>query len=121
VFEEPSTDTHFFLFLPSADVLLPTLRSRLALYDVDGKTQELPDVSEFLSATSGARMKLVGSIEEKRDLDVFIESLENVLHTKFPNSLKARETLLLCRKYFFDTSFSVKHMRDYLALTFPRI
>ena len=77
VLEEPTPDTHFFLLMPSVEVLLPTLRSRLVIMpagshrvDADGSTEEKDAVKiaeQFLASSKGKRMALVKTIAEEKD------------------------------------------------------
>ena len=80
LFEEPPPDTYLFLVVPSAGMLLPTMRSRVMALPEDGKNakkakkvqKENQGIAEaFLGATAAAREKLVAKLlaQAKSDKD----------------------------------------------------
>ena len=84
IFEEPRGDTHFFLILPNAFNLIPTLASRLMIIHHAGGDNSLINVKDFLKLSISERIeeikKLMASItdEEKSKIEVvnFINALE---------------------------------------------
>ncbi len=70
LFEEPTPDTHLFLIVPTMEMLLPTLRSRLHLVTpIRGRHKEKREhATEFLRVTPAARLKIV---------QIFLKDLDN--------------------------------------------
>ncbi len=138
LFEEPGEGTHFFLIVPSAESLLPTLRSRLAVLDAGefgvGAAQngasgaDALSPEQFLSSSSVERLAMVKSLIVTKDAPGaarFLENLERVLRAR-SGALIARddvflfESLARCRSYLRDRSPSVKMILEYIAAVLPR-
>ncbi len=129
VFEEPSPDTHFFLLLPSAHILLPTLRSRLEIIKPTTVTLGAsPSVKTFTQSSVPNRLELVKKLlkemeEGTREIAVdFLDALECEYARQ--GSEAYRETLsniLLCKRYLRDRSPSFKLILEHLAVTIPRV
>jgi DNA polymerase III delta prime subunit len=133
VFEEPTENSHFFVIVPGAEILLPTLRSRLQL--LRGETNPLKvsphaaQAKKFFKASKRERLELVKALveaiadEEKGKMDAiaFVNGLEIELHAnldpKKPESVEALNQILKCRGYLQDRSSSVKMILEHLALT----
>lgn len=128
VFEEPTTDTHFFLLMPSAEVLLPTLRSRLVLVslgqDISAEDTNVVALAEkFLLASKGKRMALLKPLMEDKDKRAAVVLVDALLKKLSKSSQdiqqhrKDLEALLAMRSYLSDRSASVKMILEYLALS----
>ena len=131
VFEEPSADTHFFLLLPSAELLLPTLRSRLMIVrmpksadaaDRAGASSGV-DAKTFLKAKPAERMAMVEPLIEEKDksqalafVDSLIKELSRNSQVLQANAAKL-EDLLASRDYLTDRASSVKIILGHIALT----
>ncbi len=131
VLEEPPENTQFFLVVPSLEILLPTLRSRLHI---------LPGVSErkramnsacaedFLGSPISKRLKIIqrmlkGVEEEvgKQSLATFLDDLECSLASKERGTMaEALSELLEVKKYSRDRAPSFKLLLEHLALVLPR-
>lgn len=130
MFEEPNEDSHFFLIMPSAHTLLPTLRSRLMILEFK---EEIPQglemvqkVEEFLKLSKKDKVTFVDEMAKdisdekisKSDAVEFLTTLEIVIYKKFglkkPDALKA---ILKSREYMNDRSASVKQLLEYVALS----
>ncbi len=138
VFEEPPVDTHFFLIVPSMEILLPTLRSRLfALSTPKVKGTEASFQAEtFLHASTPARLKtiqgLLKSADEevgKRTLVAFLDEIERTvadtrgLKTQIhadTQRAQALSDILEVKKYSRDRAPSFKLLLEHLALVVPR-
>lgn len=130
VFEEPPKSTHFFLIVPSLDMLLPTLRSRLSLLRSDVADERRPSslAEDFLHSAIPARLKtinkLLKSAEEetgKRELIAFLDEIERNLAIKDRNiGAVALEELFKVKKYVRDRAPSFKLLLEHLALVLPR-
>lgn len=65
IFEDPPTDTHFFMVSETDNYLLPTLRSRFSVHQVFQKRTDKKDVEKFLSLSLGDKMSKVAEIAEE--------------------------------------------------------
>jgi DNA polymerase III delta prime subunit len=129
-FEEPSGDTHFFLIMPSAQNIIPTLKSRMIILEHEEINNSLTNGKRFLKSSISERMEMIkelmGSIsdEEKSKIEVvkLINSIELELKNKtdFLKSdkkyLKVFEEIEKIRQYASDASPSLKMLLEYLAL-----
>lgn len=129
-FEDPAPDTHFFLIVPRAAELLPTLRSRLFAVRRSGSGRRSEEAETFLAAGKSERLRTVQSLsaeisggkKEKAEAAFFVEGLLETLHRRFalrPEKEAAERLgrLEQCRSYLADRSASVKMILEYLALT----
>jgi len=131
MFEEPTENTHFFIIVPSFDILLPTLQSRLQTVKTEDKNMiDLNQGKLFFSSSIATRMKMVdGFIEEKNkhQSQLFLSVLESYAHTAFlkdNSSVSLREFLediVKIRGYLRDRSPSVKILLEHVVHTAPHI
>lgn len=136
IFEEPTPDTVFFLVLPEATGLIPTLKSRLIFgtspnpsLEDEGKSL---NAEAFLGAKVGKRMEMVAKIVKdikdekinKNDAIKFIKNLEKVIKQNHKNkkthggkdeSLLVIEDLEKAISYAGDESPSIKVILEHLA------
>jgi len=131
-FEEPTADTHFFLIIPRAELLLPTLRSRVLV--ISTKNKETPDqanvlAEKFLEESLEGRFALIKKLTEKKgneplDRELFrrmLDTIERILYTR--NAGEARATtmpifreLFQAKTYLSDRGSSPKMLLDHLAI-----
>lgn len=128
VFEEPTADTHFFLLTEHGHALLPTLRSRLSVFEIEGEEVALPYEKEakvFLSQSISERIEFLAPYIEDKNKDMaiaFISALESAIHKSFKdlssikNFLKDLEQQ---RAYLHDRGSSVKLILEYVAHMCP--
>jgi hypothetical protein len=140
LFEEPTQGIHFFLALPHASQLLPTLRSRLMLLPIDsyrtgtktGTVRASLNISteEFIKALPHQRLKMISRITDEknvRDADAFLSMLEDVLLQKKKDLTRGSELYLSLEEiekvktYLQGRSPSVKMILEHVALALPRI
>ncbi len=129
VFEEPAENVHFFIITPSADVLLPTLRSRLfVVASKDDLVQKNDNILEFLSDNIQKRLERIAPIIEKKDKAItleFLDALEEFFKDKNPKSLSKNKDILndmlRCRKYMYGNAPSVKMILEHLAIVAPHL
>jgi len=131
MFEEPTENTLFFIVVPSFDILLPTLKSRLlSVHIEEEKKIDTKQAQLFFSSSIATRMKMVdGLIEEKNKHQslLFLGVLESYAHTIFlrdNSNVSLREFLediVKIRGYLRDRSPSVKILLEHLVHTAPRI
>ncbi|MCK4386576.1 MAG: hypothetical protein KAV41_00610 [Candidatus Pacebacteria bacterium] len=144
IFEEPTEQTHLFLIMPSAEALLPTLKSRLTIInnlETRSPSQKLGDqvsklgAGEFLGADVARRFELIKVFlpkkkEEKADkigAILFLNELEQTLYKNYkedgkraaakppPAPQNAFQEIIKCRSYLNDRSPSVKMILEHLS------
>ena len=126
MFEEPTENTHFFIIVRSANIFLPTVKSRLMIVDVQGRAlyKKGDAVADFLAKNPPQRLALLANIIEEKDkiaLGVFLDSLLVVLRGKIEENkiskaqIKIFEEIMKCRGYLSDRSPSVKMIAEHLA------
>lgn len=137
IFEEPQENNHFFVIIPSAHTLLPTLRSRVVIVPfVDGENETKSESSvfaeKFINASIKDRMKmaadLAGDISDdkktKADAILFLNALELLLRSKKSPEQWTKDDARLFRviaetkDYLHDRASSVKMLLENLALSF---
>ena len=129
IFEEPNEDSHFFLIMPSIEVLLPTLRSRLSIIKSNGdyySAQAITDAESFLKLSEKARIDFVNELAKrisdesatKSEAQEFLAALELVFYKKNGvEQTRGLNAILKARDYMNDRSPSVKQLLEYVALT----
>ncbi len=129
VFEEPNTDTHFFLVMPSVHTLLPTLVSRLNILTVASEevnTDLNKEIEGFLKLSKKDKVSYVDDIakdlnDEKIDkgsvID-FLNALELCVYKRgVEKNSDALKAILTAKEYINDRSPSVKQLLEYVALS----
>ncbi len=137
--EEPAEYVHFFLIVPSAHLLLPTVKSRMS--EMDGlsnnakltknssklSSPEFIELAEvFIKATQTKRLdmvkKLVDEISKekktKQDVIDFMNAVQEVVYKEkgVKNGKSALEAIEVARNYLNDRAPSVKMLLEYVAL-----
>lgn len=114
VFEEPTSGTHFFLLVPSAEIFLPTVRSRVVIlsqkYSVEGRhgseggsgSREIAYgnfpadfCKNFLKSSPKVRLEMFAEIIEEKDkarVISFLNNLESLLFQKWNKNLSVEKT-----------------------------
>ncbi len=128
IFEEPHTNNHFFIFMPSSEALLPTLLSRLFIarpfQNMQDKNVE-KEMLELLRLSKKERVDFVDDIakkisdEELSKIDAigFLDKLELFLYKNgIEKNQKALKAILKARDYIGDRSASVKQLLEYVML-----
>jgi len=131
MFEEPTSNTHFFIIVPSFDILLPTLRSRLfLLQNTQAPAIDTKSAATFFAVSIAERMKsLEIMIEEKDKIGSmqFLDALEQygrAFFLKDQANVPLREFLedvVMIRGYLRDRSPSLKILLEHIAHTAPCI
>lgn len=126
IFEEPHEFTHFFIIMPSASMLLPTLRSRLYIIESEkGEHEGLVDTEKFLKLSAKDRIAYVDDIAkdiadeklEKSDAVKFLVALEIILSKETEKNKKTLKAILKARDYMNDRSPSVKQLLEFVVLS----
>jgi hypothetical protein len=129
LFEDPTPNNHFFIIMPRAARVLPTLRSRmLVIPTVDSfhRSVDLKRGKNFLSSPIVERLQSIESIvEEKNKIELgnLFDDIESVLtdgglvkeHRSFLSNL------IIMRGYLGDRSSSLKMIAEYVAHMAPMI
>jgi len=137
LFEEPPADTYLFLVLPSAGMLLPTMRSRVMVLPAacnarsaaKGKKQKddapAEPAQEFLAATAAAREKIIAKLLERAKSDkdeekqaaraqalMLAEGLERAAHAKWRAAKPASAEEKALRAFLGDLSAFVPILHE---------
>src|SRR3989344_8243390 len=131
VFEEPPLGTHFFLIVPSLDILLPTLQSRVYLLSSLSRAHLPPTPAlapAFLGETTAKRLEIIRDLlavaakeSEKQVLIDFLDALARGLaEGKSDARAAALHELFLVKKYSRDRAPSFKLLLEHLALVLPQ-
>ena len=135
--EEPAEYAHFYIIIPSAHLLLPTVKSRLLFLDLgyegkDGprhksKSEYQKMANEFVDSKPAKRLEIIKNLiddigkEKKRKQDAieFLNAIEDVIYTRdgVSNGFEKLRTLSLPRKYINDRGTSIKMLLEYVALS----
>ena len=129
--EEPGEHARFFLIVPSAHLLIPTIRSRVqilgsvaAMQSADG-SEAVKAAKAFLAAPVKKRLDLVKELmdqiakekKSKQDAVDLLNALEEQVHAAgLKKNAAALESLLLAGTYATDRAPSMKMLLEYVAL-----
>lgn len=129
VFEEPTADTHFFLLTEHGHALLPTLRSRLSVFEIEGEEAMMPyirEAKEFIRQSIPERLEFLAPYIEEKDKNMaiaFVNALETMVHEAFKKDLAPAVEFLKDlerqRGYLHDRAPSVKLILEYIACMCP--
>lgn len=122
VFEEPTVGTHFFIISSSQRILLPTLRSRVAVithHSAKNLSSE-EKAKDFISMSPRERLAYVSEIIEEKDrakAENFLNAIVSMLHKKKVKE-KGNEVkeILSLSKYLKDRSPSLKLILERISL-----
>lgn len=123
--EEPPIGTHFFVLVPTAEVIIPTLRSRFSVFETpQDKKAELKNeelIKKIISATPPKRLDLIKAFFEKDKAEVieFLNELGFALESQ--KKFKALEEVEKVKKFLFNPTGSQKMILEHLALTLPQL
>jgi DNA polymerase III delta prime subunit len=104
-FEEPTSDTHFFVVVREEGMVIPTLLSRMQVVKLEASSEKLEDAKDFLMLPLKKRLEFAKDFEG--NLAQFLDEL--LLITK------SKEVLAL-RRYAQDRSASARLILEHLAL-----
>lgn len=123
--EEPPAHAVFYVVIPKTAFLLPTLRSRLSVFDESPDAHQIHEnelFTSFLEATYGERLALIATKTKDKDL-VWTESIMKGCEMWSVLSKKNKEavlgTLIYIRTYIGTKGASSKMLLEELALTLP--
>lgn len=120
-FEDPIGNPVFFLIGSRADMLLPTLRSRMILITGDRATLAgAIDVPAFVRATPAERIAMLEPLVASRDqtaLSSFLDALESTLGgASAARDREGLDAVYRARRYLKDKGALVKILFEQLAL-----
>lgn len=130
IFEEPNDYAHFFLIIPSEELLLPTLRSRLFVVHprvaLGGHSKGSPwNAADFLASTPAERIALVDKLaadisEGKKPktaaLDFCAELSRHLRAGGIEKNVAALSSIAQTESYLRDRAPSIKQLLEYVAL-----
>ena len=135
--EEPATDTHFFLVVPSADFFRPTILSRVYRLDVSLQSDEKVDNSDlekFLGLDPAERGDYLlktfladGQIKDRANLLAWLNRLEVFIRERVDLKLISDSMVLVFKEIFLAKKLlntprsSAKMILEHLALIVPTI
>lgn len=126
VFEEPPSGVHFFVIVPDAGRLLPTLLSRVQQIAL-GSPGSREEGEAFLSLSGAERLAAVAAMVKRHEKDDspsllkkeavrLVESLELVLHARGSSGYAAFRELQAARENIPLRGSSVKMILEHLSL-----
>lgn len=131
--EEPSAHALFFLIVPSPEMLLGTVRSRVQPLVIESTSlsEALVDARSFLNATPQKRLDMLKPLyehdeDEGRDMGAVIAFLQ-ALEQKFAREKPSKEwkeglgAIYRARKFAGDKGSLLKALLEQVALLAPRI
>jgi len=127
LFEEPAANTHFFVVVPTREVLLPTLLSRCIVVPTPRLGSSQKDAQAFLAANSAGRLSMLKDMIEGKDKKAaleFLNELEEVLYRNAGAALSAEAATFLrglqkLKSYLGERSPSLKMILEHVAATAP--
>ena len=139
LFEEPAEYAHFFLIVPSAHILLPTVKSRMRILESDiqdstSSNENIEEAKKFVKLSSAKRLEVVKKLTEdiskdlpagrqgrktKQDAITFLNAIQEVVYKEqgVNKGKFALESIEQARMYMNDRAPSVKMLLEYVALS----
>ena len=131
--EEPAEYSHFFIIIPSAHLLLPSVKSRISFIqldkeesEVDSNMETLAEARKFLKSDTKKRLEFVKNLlddilkekKNKQDAVNFLNDIEQVTYEEIGTKKGKRilETIDTARKYANDRAPSLKMLLESVAL-----
>jgi len=130
--EEPAEYALFFLLVPSLHIILPTVRSRLAIINLHdssnvGDSEVSAEAKAFLKLSQPERLEFVKSLVDdiskekktKQDAIDFLNAIEGVIYRELgvKNGNKQLEIIGNTKKYLTDRAPSIKMLLEYVSLS----
>jgi len=135
-FEEPTEGTHFFIIIPHAEMLLPTLRSRVLVVQnmsmgVEDEARILAE--KFVDASLEGRFAIAKKMAEKKagetvDRELFrtmLDHIERILYTRSAGSRDEKITnmfreIFQAKTYIANRGSSPKMLLEHIAIVLSR-
>ena len=126
LFEDPQSDTIFFVCAANTEIFLPTVLSRFNIVQTDrvDVDEQEKTISKFLSGSIKTRFEIVESIVKEKDkvqAEKFLNSLEQVLHKKLVQKTNTQvfEDIFAARRYLRSRAPSLKMILENLCGIVP--
>ena len=128
MFEEPTADTHFFIIVPTLDIVLPTVRSRMMVITSEENTRRKPDFAfakTFFESNISERLKMMETVTEEKDktkAGYFLDDIEQYAHEQLKKGgdlkfVHLLSDVVMFRGYLRDRAPSVKMMIEHIVHT----
>lgn len=130
-FEEPTEGTHFFIIIPRADLLLPTLLSRVLIARGEIATEDDTRVlaEKFIDTDFEGRFAISKKLAEKKggetiDRELFrqiLDNIERILYSRWAGKHDATKAnifrkIFLAKTYLSNSGSSPKMLLDNIAI-----
>jgi DNA polymerase III gamma/tau subunit len=132
--EEPADYAYFFIIIPSVNILLPTVKSRLHFIEIKKSEKSKSDnedcvaeAKKFISSDPAKRLELIKKLTDdiskekrtKQDVILLLNEIEKQIRdekgiVEGEKSLRVIENAI---KYLNDRSPSIKMLLEYVALS----
>jgi DNA polymerase III delta prime subunit len=132
ILEEPQTESHFFLIIPNANLLLDTIRSRAHVVKLSS-SGSVKEASVFIKSSIKERLESIALlIEQEKDKEgsgslrhnatALLSEIEKVLHSSFKQNMHDGHVQFVFselqkgRDYLSTPGASVKMILEHIAL-----
>ena len=122
LFEDPPATAHFYIIASRATLLLPTLRSRLALTLVTNEVSESAETRAFLAASYRERLETVAMLHKAKAsaaMRALIAEAEGVVTRDAQSGTAYLADVALASRYAEVRGGSPKMLLEHLALALP--
>lgn len=133
ILEEPGENTHFFIIVPEAESVLPTIRSRCHIIYLDKDNKYESWAKKFIGSNIKDRIDMIALIlKSTEDADTsatirfeaksILDSLEKNLFTEFKKDNTRQDIaqvlneIIKIKKYLRNPGSSVKMLLEHIAL-----
>lgn len=124
--EEPPAGSIFFLMTPAPSTMLPTLRSRAQILELESIDISTVSAKDFLKSAPRERIEMLKPLLEKNDDDkrdigniiTFLSSLESML-ARTQNARAGIDAVYRARAYAGDKGSLLKPLLEQVALLCP--
>ena len=135
-FEEPTAGTHFFIILPRAEILLPTLLSRVLVVSGTGAPEDESKAlaEKFLDASLEDRFAMIKKMAEKKagetvDRELFrrmFDHIERILYTRTAGKQDDAtgsifREIFQAKTYLATRGASPKMLLEHIAMMIPTL
>lgn len=131
LFEDPPATAQFYIIVPRAEILLPTLRSRLHLFYESDASHNVQDAQSmaFLHASFNDRMLMIAKLAKAKDtvaMRGLIAGIERAAGFAAAKDAQRKETAsflvdaLMASSYAETRGASHKMLLEHLALSIPQ-
>ncbi len=108
-FEEVGENSHFFLFVPSQNFILDTIKSRARIIQGE-KKYDMHLAKEFIEASYLEREKIIEKKISRENISIFMDSLEKIILENKNVDLNFYKNFLDLKKYIFDKGIILKNV-----------